>query len=272
MPAPAGFKTFVAGAVLSATSDVQVYLMDQVCTVWNDASARTSGLGSPAEGQLSYLKDTDSVEVYDGASWTAVGGSFTWTGSTANGLATYGTSTTVVAESTATYDGTTLTLTQSGGGLKMDGLDSADPNCLDDYEEGTWEAGITCQSGTITVDTSAPETGLCRYTKIGREVFLGGAITMSAISSPSGWLRVTGLPFTSTTAGTFEQTDRSFGLATAMDLSGNVDPGTTDFIIYGGNAFGYMATMGTTGPNAWDAGFIDAGSSIAFRGHYTCDT
>ncbi len=72
MPAPAGFKTFVAGAVLSATSDVQVFLMDQVCTVWNDAAARTSGLGSPAEGQLSYLKDTDKLYTYDGAAWQAL--------------------------------------------------------------------------------------------------------------------------------------------------------------------------------------------------------
>ena len=56
MPAPAGFKTFVAGAVLSATSDVQVYLMDQVVTVWNDASARTSGLASPAGNVCSTSK------------------------------------------------------------------------------------------------------------------------------------------------------------------------------------------------------------------------
>jgi len=46
--------------------------MDQVVTVWNDASARTSGLGSPAEGQLSYLKDTDALQFYDGSSWTAL--------------------------------------------------------------------------------------------------------------------------------------------------------------------------------------------------------
>ena len=75
MPAPAGYKTFVAGAVLSATSDVQVYLMDQVCTVWNDASARTSGHGSPAEGQLSYLKDTDKLYTFDGSAWAALGAS-----------------------------------------------------------------------------------------------------------------------------------------------------------------------------------------------------
>jgi len=72
MPAPAGYKTFVAGAVLSATSDVQVYLMDQVVTVWNDASARTSGHGSPAEGQISYLKDTDLIEYFDGSAWQAL--------------------------------------------------------------------------------------------------------------------------------------------------------------------------------------------------------
>ena len=76
MPAPAGFKTFVAGAVLSATSDVQVYLMDQVCTVWNDAAARTSGLSSPAEGQISYLKDTDKVYTCDdGGAWVELGAS-----------------------------------------------------------------------------------------------------------------------------------------------------------------------------------------------------
>ena len=75
MPTPAGFKTFVPGAILSATSDVQVYLMDQVVTVWNDASARTSGLSSPAEGQLSYLKDTDKLYTFDGSAWAALGAS-----------------------------------------------------------------------------------------------------------------------------------------------------------------------------------------------------
>ena len=191
MPAPAGFKTFVAGAVLSATSDVQVYLMDQVCTVWNDASARTSGLGSPAEGQLSYLKDTDSVEVYDGASWTALGGTFEWTGSTANGLATYGTSTTVVAESTATYDGTTLQLTTAGGGLKLDDLDSADANTLDDYEEGTCTLSFVPASGTITMAGGTNGT----YTKIGRMITVAGMPIVSSVSTPSGQTTVEGLPF-----------------------------------------------------------------------------
>ncbi len=75
MPAPSGYKTFTAGEVLDASGGVMAYLMDQVCTVWADAAARTTGISSPAEGQLSYLKDTDQVEVYDGSAWTAVGAS-----------------------------------------------------------------------------------------------------------------------------------------------------------------------------------------------------
>ena len=39
-----------------------------------DASARTTAVPSPVEGQMSYLEDTNAVEVYDGSAWAAVGG------------------------------------------------------------------------------------------------------------------------------------------------------------------------------------------------------
>jgi len=73
MPSPSGYKTFAAGEVLDAAGGVMAYLMDQAVTVWADASARTSGM-TPAEGQVSYLKDTDQLETYNGSSWIAVGG------------------------------------------------------------------------------------------------------------------------------------------------------------------------------------------------------
>ena len=38
-----------------------------------DAAARTTAIPSPTEADLSYLQDTNSVEVYDGSAWTAVG-------------------------------------------------------------------------------------------------------------------------------------------------------------------------------------------------------
>lgn len=43
-------------------------------TPYADASARTTAVPSPVEGQMSYLLDTNAVEVYDGSAWTAISG------------------------------------------------------------------------------------------------------------------------------------------------------------------------------------------------------
>jgi hypothetical protein len=70
---------------------------------------------------------------------------------------------------------------------------SADANCLDDYEEGTWSATLTpTTSGSITVSTN---TGW--YVKIGNLVTVGVNIFMSSVSSPVGQVQINGLPFTS---------------------------------------------------------------------------
>lgn len=73
MGAGSGFKTFVTGDVLTA-ADTNGYLMQGVW-VFADAAARTAAVTSPQEGNMSYLKSTDSVEYYSGSAWTAVGGS-----------------------------------------------------------------------------------------------------------------------------------------------------------------------------------------------------
>lgn len=39
-----------------------------------DSAARTTAIPSPTEADLSYLQDTNKVEVYDGSAWAAVGG------------------------------------------------------------------------------------------------------------------------------------------------------------------------------------------------------
>jgi len=189
--APSGWKTFSAGAVLTATADVQNFLMDQVVTVHDDASARSSAISSPAEGQVSYLKDTNLVYLYNGSAWVEVGGGIEWSGSTANGLGTYSSSSEIVAESTATYDGTTLTLTASGGGLKLDNLASSNANTLDDFEEGSCTLAFTPASGTITMEGGTNGS----YVKIGRMVTVSGKPIVSSVSSPSGATKLTGLPF-----------------------------------------------------------------------------
>jgi hypothetical protein len=73
MAAGLGFKTFTTGEVLTS-ADTNGYLMQGVL-VFADAAARTAAITSPQEGQMSYLKDTNSVESYSGAAWVAVGSS-----------------------------------------------------------------------------------------------------------------------------------------------------------------------------------------------------
>lgn len=71
--AGAGKKTFSAGETLLA-SDVNSYLMDQAVMVFDDAAARTSAIGSPSEGMVTYLKDVDLVQVWDGSEWNEISG------------------------------------------------------------------------------------------------------------------------------------------------------------------------------------------------------
>lgn len=69
--AGAGFRTFVDGDVLSA-AQVNTYLMEQAVMVFADASARTTALPTPSEGMVTYLADTNVLEVYDGSSWVSI--------------------------------------------------------------------------------------------------------------------------------------------------------------------------------------------------------
>lgn len=70
MGAGLGFKDFTTGEVLTA-NDVDGYLMQGVW-VFASAAARSAAVTSPQEGNMSFLKDTNSTEYYDGAAWVAV--------------------------------------------------------------------------------------------------------------------------------------------------------------------------------------------------------
>lgn len=69
--AGSGYKAWAAGDVLAA-ADVNTYLMEQSVMVFADSAARTSAIGTPTEGMVAFLKDTDALEYYDGSSWTGV--------------------------------------------------------------------------------------------------------------------------------------------------------------------------------------------------------
>lgn len=72
--AGAGFKTWAAGEVLTAAG-LNTYIQQQTVGVYASAAARTTAIGSAvSEGMASYLLDTNSLEVFDGAAWVATGG------------------------------------------------------------------------------------------------------------------------------------------------------------------------------------------------------
>jgi hypothetical protein len=70
---------------------------------------------------------------------------------------------------------------------------SADPNVLDDYEEGTWTPGITFGGASVGMTFSIAEG---TYTKIGNTVFVSGTLQLTAKGSSTGTMLITGLPFT----------------------------------------------------------------------------
>lgn len=91
--AGAGYKLFNTGDVLTA-AQVNTYLQEQVVMVFASATARTTALsGVLAEGMMSYLQDTNAVEVYNGSAWVSIGSSGDITGVTAGtGISGGGTS------------------------------------------------------------------------------------------------------------------------------------------------------------------------------------
>ncbi len=60
-------KTFAENTVGYA-AEINTYLMNQVVVVCNDATDRAA-IPSPIEGMVIYRKDTDAIEVYNGAAW-----------------------------------------------------------------------------------------------------------------------------------------------------------------------------------------------------------
>ena len=68
MAAPAGYRTWSTADLVSAT-DFSTYIQDQVVGVYTSDSNRSSELAAPAEGQVSFLTDTNVLAIYNGSAW-----------------------------------------------------------------------------------------------------------------------------------------------------------------------------------------------------------
>jgi hypothetical protein len=105
----------------------------------------------------------------------------------------------------AAGDGTAVGINTTGKTLKADGVlfpgtqvPSADPNCLDDYQEGLWTPTIfgTSTAGSVTYALQEGD-----YTKNGREVIARFKIETTLVASFTGNARIGGLPFSAGSIG-----------------------------------------------------------------------
>ncbi len=145
-------------------------------------------------------------------------------------------------------------------GLDDDGIPGAKVADVPIYTSGTCTVAFTAGTGTITIDTNYDTLS---YEKIGDTVFIRGHIQVNSVSSPSGQLLITGLPYTS--ADLVEQSNQvGFGSWVA-DLDGAVEgvmgrllEGSTQLILYE-----------FTGMNVVNmADHCQANTSFSFNFHY----
>ena len=61
-------KVFTAGEVLAA-ADVNEFLGDQAIMTFAGTAARGSAISSPTEGMMTYMNDTDQIDVWSGSAW-----------------------------------------------------------------------------------------------------------------------------------------------------------------------------------------------------------
>jgi hypothetical protein len=153
MAAGLGFKTFTTGEVLTA-ADTNGYLMQGVL-VFADAAARTAAITSPQEGQMSYLKDTNSTEYYSGSAWEAVAGAsggltlISETVASASTGITFGSIPSTYKQLILVWSGTQHDITGSQFGLRIN--NSSGSNYIDSYMYGTGGgAAVTNSAGAST--------------------------------------------------------------------------------------------------------------------------
>jgi hypothetical protein len=143
----AGRKVFTAGEVLSA-ANVMDFLMDQSVMTFSGSAARGSAIGTATEGMVSYLTDTNKIEVFT-TYWEQV-----WPSIAGTVLAkdVVGSGTSITTSMTATSDLQNATIYVSG----TSAVTVTIPDVIDIWDTITvWRnAGgtVTIASGTGVTD------------------------------------------------------------------------------------------------------------------------
>jgi len=124
---------------------------------------------------------------------------------------------------------------------------------LADYEEGTWTYDFTATTGTITKSATYP---LGLYTKIGRQVTITGFLQVTSVSSPTGTLTLTGLPFP---------------ISSASDRANFVGSGIFGSALSAGSVSPLMVS-GSAGNSSLTISKFVTGSAASLAGDVVADT
>ena len=265
--AGAGYKLFNTGDVLTA-AQVNTYLNEQTVMVFANAAARTSALTSVlAEGMVSYLQDTNNIEVYNGSAWVGFTGDITevqaGTGiSVASGtgpVPTVSINTAVTADLTSSQTLTNKTLTSpvlttpsiSNIDAKGDLLVGTADNTIARLAVGTNDFVLTAASGETTgLKWAAAASGNKTISLIASGSLSGASVTLSSLSTYDYLqLRINGVTHTSTSQDLCRINNNSTAgnyLGTGYVQSGSTTGGWTysDSGIY----FNYEAAIPTSSP------------------------
>lgn len=159
-----GWKDWSIGEIVTA-DDFQSYVQNQVVQVYAGTAARSTALGTAViEGMLSYLADSNTIQVYNGTAWasisnpgdiTAVTAGTGLTGGGTSGDVTLNVSYTAVASAVLASPNITGTATIAAGsvtGNLVVGGDLSDPN---------WTAArVLTTSGSTAVTSTVTTTEL----------------------------------------------------------------------------------------------------------------
>lgn len=143
---------------------------------------------------------------------------------------------------------------RGAGGVTFNG-DTAAANALDDYEEGTATFKMVI-AGTEDNYVSSYSYNTAPYVKIGRMVFCQISMYVTFTSTPSGTVRISGLPFTEGQGGGYREPGIVIGNTNLSSLlRGAVVSSSDDLILYDG-AGGNQVEGADLGTTFWMHGHI----------------
>jgi len=154
----------------------------------------------------------------------------------------------------------------AGKGIYFDG-GTTSANYLggsDAYEEGYFIATMTPGSGTITLAGAGRRLS---YTRIGRLVYISGRVSVDSVSTPSGDLKLEGLPYVVDNNSHGDESGFSCVSIWVYDLTGATAGNIQTLCVAGGEYIRIDDFNGTTAVNDL-ANHIQAGTYFGFGGAY----